>query len=1062
MAVELTDKFLADAAGWEAMKQARNLLSTDKVLSSNWSPPLLKGVVLIGGRSGRAGLVLKSYDDIENLCPCRPSREWGTICAHSVAIGLHHLRRLTRETAARTEPKRPQASSQTPQSQGKGQRIRRADSEVDGSPHLATEPASIHVIFPPNLPQAAQAGKVMVFFEASWSGGRGPLASLPRNKVFRFSAEDAALLDAIEALAGGDTPAMLRVGHQDFAALLTVLSGHKRITLGKNQEVRVLTEPWSPKLKAFLEPDGQITLSGDASESAPVMIGDSWVWRTNQFQPMIGAAHLAGLSRKPVRLSRAEVPAFLSRDWPQLEATGNVTSNFRIEDFRLEPEPPRFLLDLEGGLAQLHARIQCAYGPRLLTLGIASSHEEVWLPDPQSPTRYSMRDPAAENAALSRLKSAGFEGPNATGRWSLLGEDRVLTFLARDFASLQREWEVTLDERLERSTGKTERIQPRFEISASGVQWFDLDISYRSESGQPLDPREVQRLLRGGQSYTRLKSGRIALLDTGAVEELHQALLDCAPEQHAGKYRLPQNQAGFLSNTLSARGWRATAPTTWRERAAKQSGEAKLTCPPLGDLENVLRPYQRHGVAWLAFLRSNRFGGILADEMGLGKTLQALASVRAARNDSPESPPCMVVCPTSLVSNWAAEARRFTPELRTLILHGKGRTSKFSGIANHDLVITSYALARRDLTRYRALEFDTLVLDEAQHIKNRQTQNARAVKSIRAQHRLVLTGTPLENSVLDLWSIFDFLMPGYLGSASDFRERYEAPITRARDAGAQERLARRLRPFLLRRLKRDVAKDLPEKIEQVAYCDLTENQRALYQQFLDAGREEIFQTASEQGVAKGRFVALNALLRLRQVCCDPRLLGTANRPTQRGQPEEKAPGKTHASGKLELFGELLDEIIDGGHRVLVFSQFTSMLALLKQSLEAQDLAFCYLDGATKNRGEIVNQFQSGQAPVFLISLKAGGVGLNLTAADTVIHFDPWWNPAVEDQATDRAHRIGQSRVVTSYKLITRATVEEKILRLQTRKREMIRSALGGEAQMLEHLTWEEIQDLFGG
>ena len=397
-----------------------------------------------------------------------------------------------------------------------------------------------------------------------------------------------------------------------------------------------------------------------------------------------------------------------------------------------------------------------------------------------------------------------------------------------------------------------------------------------------------------------------------------------------------------------------------------------------------------------------------------------------------------------------AEAKKFTPNLRVLALHGPDRHRIFDQIPESDIVVTSYALIRRDAEKYRAVEFDTVVLDEAQHIKNRQTQNAQAVKAVRAKYRLVLTGTPIENSVLDLWSIFDFLMPGYLGAAQDFRERYELPITRDKNSDAASRLSRRLRPFILRRLKRDVAADLPAKLEQVSFCEMTSDQRAVYQQVIEASRKEVLDAVGAQGIAKSRMVVLSALLRLRQVCCDLRLL--------------KLDGvePANASGKLELFGELLEEVIDGGHRVLVFSQFVSMLTLLKEKLTAEGIDYCYLDGSTTNRGAVVERFQkTATIPVFLISLKAGGVGLNLTGADTVIHFDPWWNPAVEDQATDRAHRIGQTRVVTSYKLITRDTIEEKILLLQQKKRDIIKATLGSEEELAEALSWEDIQELLG-
>jgi SNF2 family DNA or RNA helicase len=435
--------------------------------------------------------------------------------------------------------------------------------------------------------------------------------------------------------------------------------------------------------------------------------------------------------------------------------------------------------------------------------------------------------------------------------------------------------------------------------------------------------------------------------------------------------------------------------------------------------------------------------------MGLGKTLQTLAFLRTVRQGAaPERLPFLIVCPTSLVFNWVAETAKFTPELRVTALHGPRRHELFAEIPQSDLIITSYALIRRDAEQYTNFEFDTIVLDEAQHIKNRQTQNAQSVKAIRGRHRFVLTGTPIENSVLDLWSIFDFLMPGYLGSATDFKERYEAPIARENNSEAQTRLARRIRPFLLRRLKRDVAKDLPEKIEQVSFCELSPDQQAVYQQLLETSRQEITNAVDQNGLQKSRMIILTALLRLRQACCDLRLLKL-----------EKVTEDN--SGKLELFAELLQEAIDGGHRVLVFSQFVEMLQLLKQYLETQSIDFSYLDGSTSDRARVVAEFQNkSNIPVFLISLKAGGVGLNLTGADTVVHFDPWWNPAVESQATDRAHRIGQTRVVTSYKLITRGTVEEKILNLQNRKRELIQSTLSGEEQLANGLTWEELQGLF--
>ena len=1070
MSVELTEALLAEAAGWDVMKRARAYLAQGQVASSYWAPPLLRGVVQTDGMTFRGSLVIHNSVDIENLCNCREAREWGKICAHGVAVGLHWLKAQKPETVP--APAKPAPSLPVK----KTSLLRR---EPGG------EPAELFIILPPNFDQALVRGKVMLVLEAKWGGGRCPLNALPKGRTFAFSSQDDAIIGQLETLTHGETPALLQMDVKDFAALVPLLVEHENITLGKASTVTVTRTPLKLPLRATLEPNGEIVLSlnkvgGDAlspSRSAtgasqppsppPFAMAGDWGWQNNSLQPLGLLVELKGIFRAPVRVPRAQVPQFLSRHWPQLAAAGGLEANFKLEDFSLEPQAPRFLLALKGGLTQLGALLQCAYGARIMTVGVTAADENIWLPDPEVPTRYSTRDFSAERAALARLQRSGFSSPDTHGKLQLTGQSSVLNFLAREFPKLQREWSVTLDEQLENRTLKNlERVEPQFQITSSGVQWFDLGVVFAASGGETFSAADIQRLILSGQNHTRLKNGRMAVIDTGAVEELQEVLLDCAPQQNAAGYRINSKQAGFLEATLRQHSdWKVQAPAAWRERAAKQSGEAKLECPPLGDLENVLRPYQKQGVAWLHFLRENGFGGILADEMGLGKTLQTLAFLRTLRSaecgmrsitqDAPANiphpalrTPHLIVCPTSLVFNWVAEANKFTPELKVLALHGPERHARFAEIATSDIVVTSYALIRRDAEKYRGLDFDIVALDEAQHIKNRQTQNAQAVKAVRAKHRLVLTGTPLENSVLDLWSIFDFLMPGYLGTAKDFRERYELPIAKAKNAEAQARLARRLRPFMLRRLKKDVAADLPAKLEQVSFCELTPDQRSVYQQVIEASRKEVLEAVGAQGIAKSRLVVLTALLRLRQVCCDLRLLKLDN------------VKPANASGKLDLFGELLEEVIDGGHRVLVFSQFVGMLTLLKERLAGEKIDFCYLDGSTTDRAAVVEKFQTNAAiPVFLISLKAGGVGLNLTGADTVIHFDPWWNPAVEDQATDRAHRIGQTKVVTSYKLITRDTVEEKILTLQNRKRAVIQATLGGEEEFAASLNWEEIQEL---
>ena len=391
---------------------------------------------------------------------------------------------------------------------------------------------------------------------------------------------------------------------KDFAALLPTLADHENITLGKTSAVTVTRTPLKLPLRATLEANGEIVL---ALKEKAAAIRDGW--RLGLAEADAAAAGFAArrsgcVSQSPVRVPRSQVPQFLSQHWPQLQAAGGVEANFQLADFTLEPQAPRFLLALKGGLAQLGALLQCAYGPRIMTVGVTATDESVWLPDPEVPTRYSTRDFNAERAALGRLQRSGFAGPDSQGKLQLVGQNAVLNFFAREFAKLQREWSVTLDEQLENRTLKNiERVEPQFQITSSGVQWFDLGVVFAASGGETFSAADIQRLILSGQSHTRLKNGRIAVIDTGAVEELQEVLLDCAPQQNAQGYRISSKQAGFLEATLRQHGdWKVQAPAAWRDRAAKQSGEAKLECPPLGELEDGVAsvPKARRGVAGLS------------------------------------------------------------------------------------------------------------------------------------------------------------------------------------------------------------------------------------------------------------------------------------------------------------------------------------------------------------------------------------------------------------------------------------------------------------------------------
>lgn len=469
------------------------------------------------------------------------------------------------------------------------------------------------------------------------------------------------------------------------------------------------------------------------------------------------------------------------------------------------------------------------------------------------------------------------------------------------------------------------------------------------------------------------------------------------------------------------------------ERLARYSGMPATPVPEA--LNATLRPYQIEGLSWLRFLGESGLSGILADDMGLGKTVQVLAYLVGEQQAGRLDRPCLVVCPKSVLPNWAAEASRFAPSLRQLLLAGPERGKRRKLLPQADLVLTTYPVLARDVDALAAQAWHVLVLDESQMVKNPATLAARAARKLEARQRVCLTGTPLENHLGELWAQFDFLLPGLLGSKADFTRHFRKPIEKGRDNDTRERLRRRIRPFLLRRTKDQVVADLPEKTEVTRSITLEGRQRDLYDTLRDSYAEEIKGYIAARSFDRNRMRVLEGLMRLRQICCDPRLI-----------PRDSS--RNVASAKLDYLMDMLHELIAAGRRILIFSQFTSMLELIEAELASERIRYVKLTGQTEDRATPVERFQRGEVPVFLISLRAGGFGLNLTRADTVIHYDPWWNPAVESQATDRAHRIGQDKPVFVYRLIAADTVEERILTMQARKRELADALFDESGQSL--------------
>ncbi|QEH35766.1 RNA polymerase-associated protein RapA [Aquisphaera giovannonii] len=654
--------------------------------------------------------------------------------------------------------------------------------------------------------------------------------------------------------------------------------------------------------------------------------------------------------------------------------------------------------------------------------------------------RLLLRDPAAERSFDARLEEVGFHR-----RIDYYRQGEALEMPARNLpkaaaALLKEGWRVEAEGKLYRQAGDF-----RIEVT-SGIDWFEL------HGGVTFGDQEVPlpallAALRRGEDLVPLGDGSFGLLPEEWLKKYAPLAGLGTPEGDHLQFR--RTQVGLLDALLAEQPEARFDERFERARERLRQFQGVAPADPPEGFRGELRGYQRDGLGWLHFLREFGFGGCLADDMGLGKTVQVLAllearrELRAARRKGRRPPPSLVVAPRSLIFNWKEEAARFAPELRVLDHTGIGRGKPGGGFDDCDVVLTTYGTLRRDIVDLKDYAFDYAILDEAQAIKNASSLSAKAARLIRAEHRLALSGTPVENHLGELWSLFEFLNPGMLGQAAELGKAGLG--LRKADEEARSLLARALRPFLLRRTKAQVAKDLPEKSEQTIYCDLEPAQRKLYDELREHYRSSLLGLVARDGIKKSKIQILEALLRLRQAACHPGLI-------------DKAGRSGESSAKLDVLVPQLREVFDEGHKTLVFSQFTSLLAIVKQRLDEEKIPYTYLDGRTRDRQARVQQFQEDpDCKVFLISLKAGGLGLNLTAADYIFLLDPWWNPAVESQAIDRAHRIGQTRPVFAYRLIAKDTVEDKVLQLQAQKRALADAIITADNSLIRDLGREDLE-----
>lgn len=1030
--MEITEKWLGEIGGWQVMKAARGLADAGMAAVSSAEAGVVRGVAGSGKMKFTTGLRIRSSSDVENLCTCPNARRSGQICEHALAVALMQAR-------SKAAPVRPVAQ------------LGRVNPPAAG---LAARPESFQGETAMLRPAAVTVpGQFSIYLPETVSQGQ---TREPFGVFVKFEAAGEAETSALAAWLAGQgvkqpqsLPLSLR--GETLSSFLQALSDHPRVFVGtpngKKRPLQVAAEPVRLPLVVEAAPGQTVRLQLAGNAQRPVW-GPWWVcqetgvlFRHQSNHPEISkltAELIQNVTIKPLRWLAGQGERL--GECFQVELYGDG-----LERFHVSPVPCEFEVHLEGSLHSVEARVWASYGSNRWSVPNKVKEQNFFpIQDQNSEFTFYVRNINEESRFLKFLERFGFEFVTIDSL-HLREKDNILKFYASGLNRLRELAKVVEGERWRAVTRSVQRIAPqtRFVTDSSrvGGDWLSMEFAYESTDGFRLPRAEVLRLVRSGQRSVQA-NGKRYILDIAAVDELEESLCDVPLQLTPEGARVHGTHAAYFG------GAEESLETVTEQDVRRQ----------IGALAALLRPYQMEGVCWMTSQVLRGRGGILADEMGLGKTVQSIALALFLKQRQAKSGPVLVVCPKSLLGNWLAEFERFAPLLKVLPVQGGGREKLLNQIADFDVILSSYQLIIRDINYYKYIHFALILLDEASFIRNPETDAAKTLRSLKAEGRMALTGTPLENGVRDLWSIFQFALPGYLGNQKSFQERFEVPIQSGLELPAGRAAALRLQkltqPYFLRRTKRQVLKDLPEKIEQVLWCSPSEAQAEFYRKVLEEGREEIKAARRRSGQNGAKMTMFTVLLRLRQICCDLRLTGVAPEKLAGLEPDD-------LSGKWAALMLQIESVLETGGKVLVFSQFVQFLRLMRERLKASKWALAYLDGGSFDRSAQVERFQKDpECRIFLISLKAGGYGLNLTAADSVILADPWWNPAVEAQAIDRAHRIGQQKVVNAYRLVTRGTVEERILKLQARKRGIVEATLNDQDPLMEGLGEQELEALF--
>lgn len=1013
--MEITEDWVRGLTGWKPFKDGKTMAGQGLVADFKQSGEVFQGILREGKLNLRPTVKVAGPTDVRVQCGCPDHRTTGGVCAHAVAVLLTSLK---------------------------------STAPVSTAPDRSSPARSI-----PSTPLQAWDIRFSPRLEAEWSTGKLAVRLLPSKAA--ITAQDTSLSNWLSSrkLLSGSRSLALRLAGSDAAEFLDLVAGHLRIEIdGHPGAFRLDSEPGSPlRLKDTRLEGSQVVLELAPDETrrkvvpwgeSPAVVTPASVYRLPGRSSQPGWLDLVIELAKNGRL-KLSIQSFLGNFDAWLDLLEPPHPGW-LGTLRLAGAEPDFELELDGSLDCLEAMLKVRYTNQSARPIPEPGETLPGLPCLAADGHLLARNPTSEEQARRHLLRLGFEPSSGASRFRIRGRDEILALIADGLPELRQRWVIREGERFTAVASRVHVIRPDIQETTKQGSSLMFELSFQTTGGKRIPGAELRRILRGGKRSVKLAGGA-ELVVSRSCEELVNPLIE-------------ELGIGRPDEAIQLSGASAILFHNLREKLHKTLIEEHLEdrydpgSPGISseNLNGVMRPYQATGAAWLVD-RLNQLGGVLlADEMGLGKTIQTIASINHFKLMDPHlKGTCLIVAPTSLLGNWMSELARFAPGLSRLLFHGANRDKLRGATEEHDVIVTSYGTVVRDLAFHLQREYRLVVADEASLLRNPDADTSRALCKLRAQGRIALTGTPVENRMQDLWSIFRFIAPGYLGSRADFKERYESPATSGDRVppGLLERLRLRVSPFVLRRTKEQVAKDLPDKVEIDEWLTLQDDQASLYSSLARAGLIEIERIRDQQGEGAGRMHLLTLLLRLRQVCVDPGLL-------------DLKEGVVPNAVKIERLLELLSEREQNGGKTLVFSQFAKNLRRIENRIsEGFGRVFC-IDGSTRKRQELVDAFQSEPGPaVFLISLKAGGYGLNLTAADAVVHLDPWWNPAVESQATDRAHRIGQTRPVNVYRLLTRDTVEERVRRMQERKRAVIDAATDNSDSIPQNWTAKDLEDL---